>query len=181
LAYTRANPGKLSYGHSGTGNTPHLAGEMLKQRTGLDMVHIPYKSGGQAVADCVGNQVPLAFSSVAGAQAFIKNGRLKAIGVSSAKRIVSLPDAPTFIEQGVANFAVASWVGIAAPAATPKPIVDKLNREILAVLKDPDANQRFLTLGIEAAGSTPDQFAAAIREDLEKYRRVVAEAKIKVE
>ena len=181
LAYGKANPGKLSFGHSGTGNTPHLAGEMLKQRTGLDMTHIPYKSGGQAVTDAVGGQVPLAYSSVAGAQAFIKSGRLKVIGVSSAKRIASLPEAPTLIEQGLTGFEVASWVGVLAPAATPKAVIDKLNREINIAMKDPELAQRYQTLGIEAKGSSAEEFGKFMAADLARWKKVVAEAKVKLD
>ena len=181
LAYSKSNPGKLSFGHSGTGGTTHVAGELLKQRTGLDMLHIPYKSGGQAVVDAIGGQVPLAYSAVAGAHAHVKSGKLTGIGVSSQKRISSLPDVPTFIEQGVAGFEAVSWVGIMAPAKTPRPVVDRLYRDIALVLKEPDVRERFATLGIESVGNTPEQFSEQIRNDLARWSKVVEQAKIKVE
>ncbi|MSQ70514.1 MAG: tripartite tricarboxylate transporter substrate binding protein [Betaproteobacteria bacterium] len=181
LAYSKANPGKLSFGHSGTGGTTHVAGELLKQRTGLDMTHIPYKSGGQAVTDAVGGQVPLAYAAVAGAQGHLRSGRLVAIGVSTPKRLGSLPDIPTFIEQGVAGFDVSSWVGILVPIKTPRPVVDKLQREIATVLRDPDTRERFAALGIEPVGNTPEQFTEQIKVDLARWAKVVEQAKIRVD
>ena len=181
MAYSKANPGKLSFGHSGTGGTTHVAGELLKQRTGLDMLHIPYKSGGQAVVDALGGQVPLAYSAVAGAHSHVKSGKLNAIGVSSLKRISSLPDAPTFDEQGVTGFEAVSWVGILAPAKTPPAIVERLHRELAIALKEADTRERFSTLGIEPVGNTPEQFAEQIKADLARWGKVVERAKIRVE
>ena len=181
MAYSKANPGKLSFGHSGTGGTTHVAGELLKQRTGLDMTHIPYKSGGQAVIDAIGGQVPLAYSAVAGAQAYVKAGKLVAIGVSTPRRVGSLPGVPTFIEQGVSGFDVSSWVGIMAPAKTPRAVIDKLNAAIVAVLKEPDVRERFATLGIEPVGNTPEQFGEQIKVDLARWQKVVEAARIKLD
>jgi tripartite-type tricarboxylate transporter receptor subunit TctC len=158
-----------------------VAGELLKQRTGLDMQHIPYKSGGQAVIDTIGGQVPLSYSSVAGAQAHIKSGKLKAYGVSSLKRVSSLPEVPTFIEQGIAGFEAVSWVGIHVPAKTPRPLVDKLHREIAAALKDAEVKSRFETLGVEPVGNTPEEFTVQVRDDLARWGKVVEAAKIKLD
>ena len=179
MAYSKANPGKLSFGHSGTGGTTHVAGELLKQRTGLDMTHIPYKSGGQAVIDAIGGQVPLAYSAVAGAHAHVKTGKLIGIGVSMPRRVSSLPDVATFIEQGVAGFDVSSWVGIMAPAKTPKAVTDKLGATIAAVLKEADVRERFATLGVEPIGNTSEQFGEQIKVDLARWQKVVEAAKIK--
>ncbi len=179
MAYSKANPGKLSFGHSGTGGTTHVAGELLKQRTGLDMTHIPYKSGGQAVIDAIGGQVPLAYSAVAGAHAHVKSGKLIGVGVSMPRRVGSLPDVATFIEQGVAGFDVSSWVGIMAPAKTPKAVIDKLNATIAAVLKEADVRERFATLGVEPVGNTSEQFGEQIKGDLARWQKVVEAAKIK--
>ncbi len=179
MAYSKANPGKLSFGHSGTGGTTHVAGELLKQRTGLDMTHIPYKSGGQAVIDAIGGQVPLAYSAVAGAHAHVKTGKLTGVGVSMPRRVSSLPEVATFIEQGVAGFDVSSWVGIMAPAKTPKAVTDKLNATIAAVLKEADVRERFATLGVEPVGNTSEQFGEQIKLDLARWQKVVEAAKIK--
>ena len=181
MTYSKAHPGKLSFGHSGTGGTTHVAGELLKQRTGLDMTHIPYKSGGQAVIDAIGGQVPLAYSSVAGAHAHVKSGKLNAIGVSMTRRATSLPDVPTFIEQGVSGFDVSSWVGIMAPAKTPRPVVDKLHLVIAAVMKESDMRERLVTLGVEPVANTPEQFGEQVRADLARWQKVVEAAKIKAD
>ena len=179
MAYSKANPGKLSFGHSGTGGTTHVAGELLKQRTGLDMTHIPYKSGGQAVIDAIGGQVPLAYSAVAGAHAHVKTGKLVGVGVSTPRRVGSLPEVATFIEQGVAGFDVSSWVGIMSPAKTPKAVIDKLNATIAGVLKEADVRERFATLGVEPVGNTSEQFGEQIKVDLARWQKVVEAAKIK--
>jgi tripartite-type tricarboxylate transporter receptor subunit TctC len=181
IAYEKTRPGTLSYGTSGTGGTPHLAGELLNQRTGTKFVHVPYKGGGQAVIDVVGGQIPLVFTAVASAQQHVKSGKVIGIGVSSGKRAASLPEVPTFAESGLTDFVVDSWVGILAPAKTPKPIVERLQRELAAVLNDPDVRDRYATLGIEPVGNTPEQFGAQIRADLARWEKVVKQAGIKVE
>lgn len=177
----KAKPGTFSYGTSGTGGTPHMAGELINQRYGTKFVHVPYKGGGQAVIDVVGGQIPLVFTAVASAQQHVKSGKLVGIGVSSAKRSSSLPDVPTFVESGLADFVVDSWVGILAPAKTPRPVVERLQRELAEVLKDPDVRSRYATLGIEPVGNTPEQFGAQIRADLARWEKVVKTAGIKVE
>lgn len=181
LAYSKANPNKLSFSTGGNGSTTHVAGELLKQRTGLDMQHIAYKSGGLAVLDAVGGQVQLTYSAVAGANTHIRSGRLVGIGVSSKKRVASLPDVPTFIEQGLKDFEAVSWVGVMAPAKTPRPIIDKLYREIAALLKEPELRERFGVLGIDPVGNTPEEFAAQIKADMARWREVVERAKIKAD
>jgi tripartite-type tricarboxylate transporter receptor subunit TctC len=173
--------GPLAYGTSGTGGTPHIAGELLRQRTGANLTHVPYKGGGQAMTDVVGGQIPLVYTAVAGAQGFVKTGKLHAIAVSSAKRSPSLPDVPTFAEAGVPDFVVNSWVGILAPAGLPPAIASRLNAELNAVLNDPAARDRLRTLGIEAMPGTGEQFSEEMRRDLARYERVVKAAGISVE
>jgi len=181
LAYSKANPNKLSYSSGGNGSTTHVAGELLKQRTGLDMQHIAYKSGGLAVLDAVAGQVQLTYSAAAGSNQQIRAGKLVGIGVSTAKRVDSLPDVPTFIEQGLAGFEAVSWVGIMAPAKTPRPIIDRLHKEIVAALQEPPLRERFGLLGIEPVGNTPEEFAAQIKADMARWQRVVERAKIKAD
>jgi len=181
IAYSKKEPKGLSYGTSGIGGTPHIAGELLNQQTGSNLVHVPYKGGGQAMTDALGGNIPLVYTAVAGAHQYVKTGKLNAIAVSSAKRSSSLPDVPTFIESGVAGFEVNSWVGILAPAQTPRSIVDKLNRELNAVLASPEIVEKLATLGIAATPETPDAFAAQIKADLAKYGKVVKAAGIKAE
>jgi tripartite-type tricarboxylate transporter receptor subunit TctC len=181
VALSKATSGGLSYGTSGIGGTPHIAGELLNQRTGAQFQHVPYKGGGQAITDAIGGAIPLVYTAVAGAQAHVKSGRLKAIAVSSATRSGSLPDVPTFIESGVPDFVSSSWVGILAPARTPAAIVRRLNAELNAVLADPAIRERLAVLGIEPSPGTADQFLEDMRRDLAKYGPVVRAAGIKVE
>jgi tripartite-type tricarboxylate transporter receptor subunit TctC len=179
IALARGQP--LAYGTSGTGGTPHLAGEMLAQRTGARLTHVPYKGGGQAIIDVAGGQIPLVYTAIATAQQFVKSGRLRGIGVSSDRRSPALPEVPTFVEGGLSGFVVNSWVGVLAPAKTPRPIVERLYREISAALADPAVKERYGVLGIEPVGNTPEQFAGQIREDLARWEKVVKQAGIKLE
>ena len=172
---------QFSYGTAGTGSTPHLAGELLAQRTGLALTHVPYKGGGQAMGDVVGGQIPLVFTAVATAQQFVKSGRLKGLGVPAAKRSGSLPEVPTFIESGLEGFVVDSWTGLLAPAKTPGEILARLQKETAAVLGEPDIRSRYATLGIEPVGNTPAQFAEQIRADLARWEKVVRQANIRIE
>jgi len=181
VAYSKAQPGGVSYGSAGTGSTPHLAGELLKQRTGAHFVHIPYKGGGQAMSDVVGGTLPMLYTAVAGAYPFVTPGKLHPIPVSSATRLPSPPNVPPRAEAGVPGFESSSWVGILAPAATPRPIVERLQREIHAVVQSPDVKERLASLGIAAAGNTPAEFGTQIQADLKKYAEVVKAANVKVE
>ncbi len=171
----------VSYGTSGIGGTPHIAGELLNQRTGAKLVHVPYKGGGQAMSDALGGNIPLVYTAVAGAINHVKSGKLHAIAVSSRTRAPSLPDTPTFIEAGVPDFESSSWVGILAPAKTPRPVIDRLNKELNALLVSPDVVERLGKLGIVATPGTPEQYGAQLKADLDKYGAVVKAAGIKAE
>ena len=171
----------FSYGTSGTGNTTHLVAELLKQRTGTRLDHVPYKGGGQAIVDVVGGQIPLVFTAIATAQQYVHNGRLLALGVPSAKRSNALPDVPTFEESGIRPFDVSSWVGILVPARTPKPIVERLHQELAAVLQTPFVKERYAVLGIEPVGNSPAEFTEQMRADLARWREVVKAANVRVE
>ncbi|MEK6244907.1 MAG: tripartite tricarboxylate transporter substrate binding protein [Pseudomonadota bacterium] len=181
IALAKAKPGVFSYGTSGTGGTPHLVGEMVNQRAGTDFLHIPYKGGSQAVADAVGGQIPLVFTAIASAHQFLRSGKLKALGITSTARAPSMPEVPTFIESGLANFVVNSWIGVFAPAKTPRPIVQRLQREIAAVLKEPAVRERFAVLGIEPVGNSPEEYEAQVRADFALWEGVVKKAKIRIE
>src|SRR2546426_6910770 len=181
IAHARARPGSFAYGTSGPGGTPHLAGELLKQRTGAQLEHVPYKGGGQAITDVVGGQIPLVFTAIATAQQYVRTNRLVGLGVPSAKRSSALPEVPTFQESGLAGFDVSSWVGIFAPAKTPQRIVDKLQRELLAALRTPFVRERYATLGIDAVGNTPREFFEQVRADLLRWAEVVKAANVKVD
>ena len=170
-----------SYGTSGTGGTPHLAAEMLKQRTGAQLEHVPYKGGGPAVIDVLGGQIPLVFTAVASAQQYVRNGRLVGLGVPGAKRSGALPEVPTFQESGLANFDVNSWTGIFAPAKTPPAVIARLQKELGVVLQSPFVKERYATLGIEPVGNSPQEFAAQVRADLARWQEVVKAAGVKLE
>jgi tripartite-type tricarboxylate transporter receptor subunit TctC len=179
IELARSKP--LAYGTSGTGGTPHLAGELLKLRTGAQLEHVPYKGGGQAIVDVVGGQIPLVFTAIATAQQYVRTGRLVALGVPSAKRSAALPDVPTFEESGLAGFDVTSWVGIFAPAKTPGPVIERLYKELALVLRTPFVKERYGVLGIEPVGNPPREFFEQVRDDLARWRKVVKAANIKVE
>jgi len=181
VAYSKTNPGGVSYGSAGTGSTPHLAGELLKIRTGANFVHVPYKGGGQSMTDVVGGQLPMLYTAVAGAYPFVQKGQIRPIAVSSAQRLASLPDVPTVAESGVPGFESSSWIGILAPAKTPQPIVDRLQRELHAVVHSPEVKERLASLGISASGNTPVEFAKEIQADLKKYAEIVKAANVKVD
>jgi tripartite-type tricarboxylate transporter receptor subunit TctC len=184
IALSKTQNGGLSYGTSGTGGTPHIAGELLKVKTGANLTHIPYKGGGQAMTDVLGGQIPLVYTAVAGAHQHVKSGKLKAIGVSSAQRSPALPDVPTFIEAGgagLADFVVNSWVGLFAPAGTPASVMTRLTAELNATLADPVVKDKLRTLGIESAPTSSATFDAEIKRDLIRYGTVVKAANIKAE
>ncbi len=171
----------LAYGTSGTGGTPHIAGEILKYRTGANLVHIPYKGGGQALTDVLGGNIPLVYTAIAGAVQYVKTAKLVPIAVSSAQRSKSLPDVPTFIEGGLSDFEINSWVGIMAPMKTPKPIIDKLNAELNFVLNDPEVKERLSTLGIMPTPQSPEKFNDQIRRDLERYGTIIKTSGIRMD
>ena len=181
IAMAKSMSRSWPYGTSGTGGTPHLAGEMLKQRTGVQLEHIPYKGGGQAVTDVVGGQIPLVFTAIATAQQYVRAGRLTGLAVPSARRSAALPDVPTFQESGLAGFDVSSWVGIFAPAATPRPVVERLHKELAVVLQSPFVKERYATLGIEPVGNAPAEFTAQVRADLARWEKVVKAANVRLE
>lgn len=181
IAQSKVRQGGLSYGTSGTGGTPHVAGELLKMRTGANLVHVPYKGGGQAMTDLLGGSIPLVYTAIAGAVQHVKAGKLHPIAVSSAQRAPSLPEVPTFVEAGVPDFESSSWVGILAPARTPRAVVERLNAELNAVLADPAVRERLVGLGITPTPGTPEKFTDEMRRDLARYGQVVKAAAIKAE
>ena len=179
IALSKKETNGLNYGTSGLGSTPHIAGETLNIVAGSKLVHVPYKGGGQAMIDLQGGSIPLVFTAVAGALPHIQNGRIKGIGVSSAARAPSLPNVQTFIEAGLPNFILNSWVGILAPAKTPPAIIQKLNTTLNEVLSDPEVIKRLDVMGVTAAPGTPAAYGDQIKTDLARYADVVKAAQIK--
>ena len=178
IALLKANPGKYNYASVGIGSPGHIAGELFKLKTGVQMTHVPYKGGGPAVTDTIGGQVQLLFVSMPAAWQHVKGGRLKALAVTSAKRSIAAPDLPTIAEQGVPEVVVDSWYGLLVPAKTPAPVVSKLNSAMVKVLQMPDVREKLLAQGAEAASSSSADFDALIREELKKWDYVIREAKI---
>jgi len=181
IELSKKESGGLSYGTSGVGSTPHLGGSMLNIRAGANLVHVAYKGGGQAMIDLQAGSIPLVWTAVAGALPLIQAGRIKPIAVPASERASSLPNVPTFIEAGVKDFVIDSWVGLLAPARTPRPIVDRLNTVLNEVLNDADARARLDKLGITPVPGTPEQYHASMKRDLERYAEVVKAAKIQAE
>lgn len=170
--YARRNPGKLSFGSSGSGTPMHLAGELLKTTAGIDLLHIPYKGAGPAVADLLGGQIPYAFVSVAAALPHLRAGKLKAIGMIEDARTPAAPEIPT-IGETLPGYALSSWLGLFAPAGTPPAIVDRLNGAALDALKSREVKERLDAQGFDVITSTPAAFAKVVRDDLEKWGRIV--------
>src|SRR5688572_16583168 len=174
VAYAKANPGKLSYGSSGVGTGPHMSIELFKYMTGIDIVHVAYKGAAPALNDVMGGQIPLSTGNLPGGPlAAIKAGKVRGLGVTTAKRSSRAPDIPTFQEGGVPGYDVAAWYGICAPAGVPSAIVAKLNAGIARVLSMPDVHRRLDEQGIEVKASTPEQFAAHVRAETAKWAKVV--------
>ena len=179
IALAKANPGKLNYASVGTGSPGHIAGELFKLKTGVDIVHVPYKGGGPAVVDTIGGQVQLLFVSMPAAWQHVKAGKLKAIAVTSAKRSVAAPEVPTIAESGVPDFVVDSWYGALAPAKTPPAVVKRLNAAFAKVLENPQVKEKLLAQGAEAAASTQAEFDRVIKDELLKWDMVIKTAKIR--
>ena len=181
IALTKASPDKYSYASAGPGSVHHLLGEMFKLETGAQLLHIPYKGSGPAVADLLGGQVAVMFDTVTSALPHIKSGKTRALAVTTAKRSTALPDVPTLAEAGVPNIDVGTWFGLFAPASTPAPIVARLNKEVIAVLNDPAARKQMLDQGIEPMSSTPAELKARVDKELKDFGSLAKRAKLTVE
>ncbi|MCE9642221.1 MAG: tripartite tricarboxylate transporter substrate binding protein [Betaproteobacteria bacterium] len=172
---------KLNYGSSGTGGPAHLGGELFKIVAGIDMLHIPYKGTGPAVIDLVGGQLQVGLLSLASSMPHVKTGRLRALAVTSPKRAVVAPELPTIAESGYPGFEVRSWYGLLAPAGTPKAIIDKLSSQIASVLRQPEVIAKLAGDGAEPGGDTPAEFAAYIKNEAERWGKVVKTAGIRAD
>jgi tripartite-type tricarboxylate transporter receptor subunit TctC len=181
VAYAKANPGKLNYASVGPGSSSHLNGELLKSLAGIDIVHIPFNGSPPAVTSTVQGETQMIFAVMQPLQAQIQAGKLRALAVTTAKRFPLLPDLPTIAESGYPQFVALAWNGVLVPAATPKPIVARLNAEIDAILKDPEVVKKLNGLGFDLVGGTPEEFAATIRSESEKWAPIIKSAKIKID
>ena len=181
IAFAKANPGKVGFGSSGIGGAHHLSGEMLRQRTGIDIVHIPYKGGAPAAADLMAGHLPMMFEMGYAALPSIKSGKVRALAVTSNRRLALLPEVPTMAEAGQAGFEVYNWQGVIAPAGMPRAIVERLNLALNAILALPEQRDAILATASEVAGGTPEQFRALIASETLKWGEVVRAAKIQPE
>jgi tripartite-type tricarboxylate transporter receptor subunit TctC len=173
IALAQTQPGKLNYASAGNGVANHLAMELFKQMAGVNIVHVPYKGAPQAVTDVVAGNMNMMFNSIAPIVGHIKAGRLRVLGIASPKRSAQLPDVPTISEAGVPGFEAVNWFGMFVPAKTPRPIVTKLNDAVVKVLRGDEVRAQYTKLGADVVGSTPDEFNAFVRRDIEQYARVV--------
>jgi tripartite-type tricarboxylate transporter receptor subunit TctC len=181
IALAKGKPGQLNYGSGGSGTVTHLAGEFFNMQAGIKTQHIPYKGSAQALVDAVGGQIHMYFSPPIMALPHLKNGRLRAITLTGDKVIGALPGLRPASESGLKDFVVNIWYGFLAPAATPKPIIDKLNAEIARILATPDIREKLVSQGMDPFVSTPEQFATLIRADLAKFTQIIKRANIKLE
>jgi tripartite-type tricarboxylate transporter receptor subunit TctC len=181
IALAKASPGRINYSSAGHGSTGHLTGELLKARAGIDIVHVNYKGGGQAVQDLLGGQIQMLMTGLATVEGHLKGGKLRALAFTASKRVPGAPDVPTLAESGYPGLEVASWYGLLAPAGTPQDIVRKLNADINRILQAPDVRERLTTLGTEPTGGTPEQFAETIKTDTARWAKVVSDAGIRIE
>jgi tripartite-type tricarboxylate transporter receptor subunit TctC len=172
IEMAKANPSKFSFGSSGVGNNQHFAGEKFNAMTGLSLTHVPYKGGGQAIADLLADQVPIAFLGTGPVMPHVKSGKLKVLAVTTAQRFQGLPDVPTLDESGLKGFDMSQWLGIVGPAGTPPDVIKKLNTRINEILEEPDVKEKLLVSGMNALPMTPAQLGEQIKQDAVSYRKL---------
>jgi tripartite-type tricarboxylate transporter receptor subunit TctC len=181
IALLKANPGKYAYASSGNGTPLHLAGELFKLRTGVDMPHVPYRGSGPALNDLMAGQIMIMFETPASSVGFIRAGKIRALAVNSPQRCGALPEVPTMAESGVPDYETYTWNGLFAPAGTPRPIIDRLNRATVAALADPTVRARLTELGTDVASSTPEALGALVKSELVKWAPIVQASGAKVD
>ena len=181
IAYARANPGRISYASSSSGGATHLAGELFKQMTGTDMVHVPYRGSGPAVQDLIAGNVQAMFDSVPSSAASARDGRLRALAVTTKNRIAPFPDLPTIAEAGVPGYEISTWYGIWAPARTPPGIINRLQQAVAAAARNPETRARFDALGAEPVADSPEDYARFVRAEYDRWGKLVRDARIKLD
>jgi tripartite-type tricarboxylate transporter receptor subunit TctC len=181
VQYLKANPGKLNFSSSGIGSPIHMAGELFQVATGTKMIHIPYKGMGAAYTDMVGGRIQVGFPTVISSVPHLQAGRLRALAVTTPKRVAAMPDLPTFAEAGVKGVVVVNWYGLVAPARTPKTVIDRIAKETATAMHSPDMAKRLAAEGSEPVGSSPAEFTAHIRSEIDQWTRVVKQAGIRGE
>jgi tripartite-type tricarboxylate transporter receptor subunit TctC len=179
VAYAKAQPGKLTFGSAGVGTSQHLAGELFKTMAGIDIQHVPYRGIAAVMPDLLGGRLTMAFGNISAVLPFVREGKLRALAVTSPHRAASVPDLPTMIEAGFPGFDSTAWFALMAPAGTPAPVIEKLHKETVRILALPDVRKRFDGLGMEVIGNTPAEFAAVIAAETPQWAKVIKAAGIK--
>jgi len=181
LKLAREKPGKLNFGSTSQGGSPHMSAELLKMMAHVELVHVPYKGAGPMLTDLIGGQIEIGFDNLPSTMSHIKSGKVRAIAVTTTKRWPGAPEIPTVAESGVPGYEVSGWFGLLAPAGTPKPVIDALYRAIADFLKQPDVAKQLLELGAEPAANGPDAFGRQIADEVQKWKKVVAATGVKAE
>ena len=181
IALAKSKPGELTFGSAGSGSPPHLAGELFQSLAKIRLVHIPYKGSAPALTDLIAGQINMYFSNILSAVPYVKGGRLRGLGVTSAKRSVVAPDIPAIAEAGLPGYEDYNWYGVLAPKGTPKAIVDKLHTDIVHVVKSTDVEDRLTKDGAEVIANTPAEFAKFIREEIQKYAQIIKQSGLRTE
>lgn len=181
LALARQKPGTLNYGSAGSGTTSHLAAAMFASSAAISVIHVPYKGSAAAATELMGGQLHFVFEAIGAAAQYVKNNRLRALGVSTLKRSAALPDVPTISEAGVPGYQMGVWHTVCAPAATPAPMIEKLNREIVAGINEPDTRDRLIGLGTEVVGSTPDELRQLIAQEQPRWQKLIRQLGIQAD
>lgn len=179
--YARKHPGKLTYASYGAGSAAHLIGELLKARAGIDLLHVPYKGGAPALTDLMGGQVDSYFANAASGMSYVKSGKLRALAVTSAKRMAAMPDVPTLAESGFKDFEVLEWNGFFVPKGTPGEVVARLAKEVQAAVKDPATRQKLQGLGLDPVGSAPEEFGKFVQAEMTRWAGLVKSNRITVD
>jgi tripartite-type tricarboxylate transporter receptor subunit TctC len=181
IAYARANPGRIAYASSSQGGAPHLAGELFKLMTGTDLVHVPYRGSGPAGQDLIAGTVQAMFDSVPASAGAVRDGRLRALGVTTRNRIAPFPDLPTIAEAGVPGYEISTWYGIWAPARTPPAIIGRLQQAVATAARNPETRARFDALGAEPVADSPEDYARFVRAEYDRWGKLVRDARIKLD
>ncbi|MNS81914.1 Tripartite tricarboxylate transporter family receptor [compost metagenome] len=181
LAHARREPGKLTYASAGNGTSIHLAGEMFAALAGVQLLHVPYKGSGPAITDMLGGQVDLMFDSITSARPHIQSGKLRALGVTTARRSSALPDVSTIAEAGVPGYEVSPWFAVFAPAGTPAAVLARLNQVLNSAMKQPDTLKKLAGVGAEPIGSTPQELATHLSQELDRWGRLIKERNIRLD
>ena len=179
VAQAKQKPGTLNYGSAGSGSTSHLAAALFVSMAGVNVVHVPYKGSAPAATDLFGGQIQFVFEAIGAGAQYVKTGRLRALGVSTLKRSITLPELPTISEQGVPGYEMSTWHAVCAPRGTPAAIIEKLNREIVTVIQAPEMRERFAAAGTEPQGSTPEQLSARIAQEIPRWDKLLSQLGLK--